>query len=104
MNEYGEKLKTLFQDIPEPQRTLANDAIDEYVFFIEKINELKKLPYIRVNVRDNSIQKLTPAAKLIKEYSQALDNKRKMLFSIVKANNATDDDALLNLLSSFGEI
>ena len=104
MNEYGEKLKSLFQDIPEPQRTLANDAIDEYVFFIQKINELKQLPYIRISKRDKSIQELTPAAKLIKEYSQALDNKRKMLFAIIKNNAAADDDALLNLLSSFGEI
>ena len=46
-------------------------------------------------------QELTPAAKLIKEYSQAVDNKRKVLLMILYRVESSAADELLAKLSEF---
>lgn len=93
-----EKLREYFELIDEDKRQFAYDTIDEYVFFREKIEELKKLPYIQVSTKNPEMQRLTPAAKLIKEYSQVLDAKRKTLLTILyKVENSAADELLAKL-------
>ena len=53
--------------------------IDEVVFLENQLVELKKLPFIRVNPKDNSLQKSTPAAKQYKELLQQYTNIIKIL-------------------------
>lgn len=94
----SEKLKAFFQNIDDDKKQFAFDAIDEYCFFIDRIQELRKLPFIRVSKSNPERQELTPAAKLIKEYSQAVDNKRKTLLMILyRVENSAADDLLAKL-------
>lgn len=97
----AEELKELFQNIDEDKRQFAFDTIDEYCFFLERINELKKLPYIRVSKKSPEVQQLTPAAKLIKDYSQALDAKRATLLRMLYRVETSEADALLAKLAEF---
>lgn len=97
----AEKLKSYFELVDEDKRQLAYDCIDEYCFFMQRIEELKRLPFIRVSSKDPSKQQLTPAAKLVKEYSQALDNKRKILLMILYRVENSAADELLKKLSEF---
>lgn len=97
----AEKLKKHFENIDEDKRQFAYDAIDEYVFFKERIKKLQELPYIRVHPTNRELQELTPAAKLIKEYSQAVDNKRKTLLMICYRNETTAGAELLQMLEEF---
>lgn len=97
----AETLKEYFKNIDEDKRQFAFDTVDEYVFFIERINELKKLPYIQVSKQKPEMQRLTPAAKLIKEYSQVLDAKRKTLLTILYRVESSAADELLAKLSEF---
>lgn len=93
-----EQLQAFFDNVDEDKKQFALDTIDEYLFFVERINELKGLPYIRVNKSNPERQELTPAAKLIKEYSQAVDAKRKMLLMILyRVENSAADDLLKKL-------
>lgn len=94
----ADELKAFFKNVDEDKRQFAYDCIDEYCFFIERIAELKKLPYIRYNKANPQRQELTPAAKLIKEYSQAVDNKRKTLLMILyRVENSAADELLAKL-------
>ena len=92
------QLRGYFANVDEDKRTLAHDAIDEYLFFLDRIADLKKLPYIRVHPKNPARQELTPAAKLVREYSQAVDAKRKTLLTILyRVENSAADDLLKKL-------
>lgn len=96
-----EQLRSYFELVDEDKRQFAFDTIDEYLFFLERIEELKKLPYIQVSKKNPEMQRLTPAAKLIKEYSQVLDAKRGTLLRILYRVENSAADELLAKLSEF---
>lgn len=96
-----DELRAFFELVDEDKRQFAYDTIDEYVFFRERIEELKKLPYIQVSKKNPELQRLTPAAKLIKEYSQILDAKRATLLRILYRVENSAADELLAKLSEF---
>ena len=99
--EREEKLKSFFENVDEDKRLFAHDAIKEYLFFTDRIAELKKLPYIRVSKSNPERQELTPAAKLIKEYSNVVDAKRKTLLMILYRVENSAADELMNVLKEF---
>lgn len=96
-----EQLRGYFSNVDEDKRSLAYDTIDEYLFFIDRIAELRALPYIRISKKDPTRQELTPAAKLIREYSQAVDAKRKTLLTILFRVESSAADDLLQKLAEF---
>lgn len=61
---------------------LIKNIIDEVIFLEEQLQELKKLPLIKVNPENPSQQKATPAAKQYKEFLQQYNNLIKLLFSV----------------------
>lgn len=96
-----EQLQAFFKNVDEDKKQFAFDTIEEYLFFVERIAELKKLPYIRVDKKNPERQQLTPAAKLIREYSQAVDSKRKTLLMILYRVETSAADELLAKLAEF---
>ena len=97
----ADELKSFFEMVDEDKRQFAFDTIDEYVYFREKIEELKKLPYIQVSKKNPEMQRLTPAAKLIKEYSQVIDAKRGTLLRILNGIENSAADELFARLKEF---
>lgn len=95
------QLRGYFANVDEDKRSIAYDTIDEYLFFLDRITELRNLPYIRVHPKDKARQELTPAAKLIREYSQAVDAKRKILLMILYRVENSAADELLQRLAEF---
>jgi hypothetical protein len=96
-----EQLRGYFANVDEDKRSIAYDTIDEYLFFLDRIAELKELPFIRIDKRNPQRQELTPAAKLIREYSQAVDAKRKTLLTILYRVESSAADDLLAKLAAF---
>lgn len=93
-----EELKAFFELVDEDKRQFAYDTLDEYCFFLDRIEELKKLPAIEVSEKNPARQRLTPAAKLIKEYSNVIDAKRKTLLMILyRVENSAADELLAKL-------
>lgn len=97
----AEQLKAFFDNVDEDKKQFALDTVDEYLFFTDRIAELRKLPYIRIDKKNPERQMLTPAAKLIREYSQAVDAKRKTLLMILYRVENTAADELQNILKQF---
>lgn len=60
----------------------AKQLIDEIVFIENQIEDLKKLPFIKINPKNPTQQKATPAAKLYKELLQQYNNSLKLLLNI----------------------
>ena len=100
-DERRAQLRGYFEKIDEDKRSLAYDTIDEYLFFLDRIAELRKLPFIRVSKKDPARQELTPAARLVREYSQAVDSKRKLLLMILHRVENSAADELLQRLAEF---
>ena len=93
-----EELRSYFELVDEDKRQFAFDTIDEYIFFKEKIEELKELPLIQVSKKNPEMQRQTSAAKMIKEYSQIIDAKRGTLLRILyKVENSAADELLAKL-------
>lgn len=96
-----EQLQEFFKNVDEDKKQFAFDCIEEYCFFLDRIKELKELPYIRIDKNNPQKQQLTPAAKLIKEYSQIIDSKRKTLLMILYKVESSAADELLAKLKEF---
>lgn len=101
MSRTKDELRAYFELVDEDKKQFAYDTIDEYCFFLERIDELKKLPAIEISKKNPARQRLTPAAKLIKEYSQVIDAKRGTLLRILYRVENSAADELLAKLSEF---
>ena len=96
-----EALEKIVEVIDEDKRAFALDTIDEYVFFRAQIDRLRTLPLIRVDKNNPERQVVTPAGKLIKDYSQSLDSKRATLLRMLYKVETSAADELLNKLAEF---
>lgn len=96
-----EELRAFFELVDEDKKQFAYDTIDEYVFFQNQIEALMKMPQIEVSKKNPARQRLTPAAKMIKEYSQVIDAKRGTLLRILYRVESSAADELLQKLSDF---
>ena len=96
-----EELKKIFDVLDDDKKPFAYDTLDEYLYFKEKINELRKLPLIRVSKKNPEMQQVTPAGKLIKDYSTVLDAKRATLLRLLYKVESSAAEDLLNKLSEF---
>lgn len=95
------ELEKLFDIVDEDKRTFALDTLDEYIYFKEELDKLRKLPKIRVSEKNPEKQLITPAGKLIKDYSQVLDAKRGTLLRILYRVESSAADSLREMLSEF---
>lgn len=60
----------------------AAQLIDEIVFLEEQMQELRKLPFIKVDKGNPMKQKATPAQKQYKETLQQYNNSLRLLFKL----------------------
>lgn len=71
-------LKYVCRDEPENEN-LYKPIISEMVYLEERLEELKKLPFIEVHPKNKARQRATPAAKQYKELLQQYNNILKTL-------------------------
>lgn len=90
-----DELNDIFKDIDSNVKKLVDPLIDEIIFLEESMNNLKKLPFIRIHEKDPTKQKTTPAAKQYKEFSQSYMNAIRILCGLL---NKTDNSAASELI------
>ena len=89
-----QQLNDALQKIDEDKRSALNPLIPEIVFMETRLQELRKLPHIRIHPKDNSRQEITAAGKQYKETMQAYLNAVKLLLTALYRNSsgsAADD-------------
>lgn len=80
-------------------KLLNNDTayaplVTEMVYLEEQLDELRALPKIKVHPTDTTKQKLTPAAKLYKEYLQQYTNIVRILMKATGSDETEEDSPL----------
>lgn len=96
-----EQLNFIFKDVDENEKKLIDPLLDELVDMEKQLEELRKLPMIRINPKNPAIQKKTEAAKLRKEISQSYMNAVRILCSILNKVESSAQDELLARLEQF---
>lgn len=75
-------------------KTVMEPLVTEFLFLENQLEELKKMPFIKVNPKNRFQQKSTPAAKLYKELLQQYTNVLKVLCSAVKDDAENEESPL----------
>ena len=78
--------------VSEDSLELVSDVIDEVVFLEERLEELKKLPFIQTHPKRPELQKATPAAKQYKEFLQQYTNCIKLIESVIYREKRLEGD------------
>ena len=98
MSRKSELLK-VFEQVEDSKEVII-PLIDDVVFLEEQLQELRKLPFLRVNPKDPSMQKATPAAKQYKELLQQDNNCIKILTGVLRKDVAEEDSPLRAFLQA----
>lgn len=92
------ELDEIFKDIDPNQKTLVDKLIDEVVFLEARMEELRKLPFIRVHPTDPTRQEMTKASKQYKDLSQSYMNAIRILCSLLHKVDGNEDSPLRQYL------
>lgn len=84
----------LIRILNDANNSVVSPLIDEILYLENQLSFLRGLPKIRINPADNSQQKVTPAAKLYKEYLQQYLNAIKLLSGVTNTDMDTDESPL----------
>lgn len=76
----------LLKLLPAETIVLTEEVVNKILFLEKKMDELKELPFIQVDKKNNMRQRSTPAAKLYKELLQQYTNCVKILEAVIYRN------------------
>lgn len=99
MTDRKKELLKIFDEV-EDTKDIIIPMIDDVVFLEDRLTELRKLPFIRVNPKNPADQRLTPAAKQYKELLQQYNNCIKILTGILRKDTPEEDSPLRAFLNS----
>lgn len=94
-----EELLKLFDQI-EDTKGIILPMIDDVVFLEQQLDQLRKLPFMKVNPQNPAQQKATPAAKQYKELLQQYNNCIKILTGILRKDAPEEDSPLRAFLNA----
>ncbi len=80
------KKEDLLKLLPAETIVLTEEVVNKILFLEKKMDELKELPFIQVDKKNNMRQRSTPAAKLYKELLQQYTNCVKILEAVIYRN------------------
>ena len=98
-NARAEELRGIFAGIDDDAQGVVSRLIEETISLESKLDEVRDLPMIRVHPNDPYLQKVTPAAKLYKEYLQQYTNNVKALLGVLGKNAPEEESPLRQWLN-----
>ena len=99
--ERKEQLIALLQQADQNTSAAFIQLAEEICFLEKQLEELKKLPFLKVHQNNALLQKATPAAKQYKELLQQYTNCIKVLAAICRHDITKGDSPLRNWIKSF---
>lgn len=94
-----EELLKIFDQI-EDTKGIILPMIDDVVFLEGQLEQLRKLPFIKVHPDFPELQKPTPAAKQYKELLQQYNNCIKILTSVLRKDAPEEESPLRAFIES----
>lgn len=91
----------IFQNVDANERLLVERLIDEAIYLEERMEELRKMPFIQINLNNPAQQRTTPAAKQYKECSQSYMNAVRILLNVLRKVDSDAENELLRKLEEF---
>lgn len=95
-----ERKEELLKLINDSNRTTVLPLIDKMLFLENQLEQLEKLPMIKVNPENPMQQKSTPASKLYKEFLQQYTNVVKVISHMVGVENDQEESPLRKWVST----
>ncbi len=95
MKTRKDELLDCFKTSNENDLKIIGPLIDKVVYLETELEALEKLPKLKVNPNNFSQQKVTPAAKLYKDYLQTYNYCIKNLCSMLHKSNDKDTESPL---------
>lgn len=95
-----ERKEELLKLVNDSNRTTVLPLIDKMLFLENQLEQLEKLPMIKVNPENPMQQKSTPASKLYKEFLQQYTNVVKVISHIVGVENDQEESPLRKWVST----
>lgn len=84
-------------------KNMTKTEVESHIIFLEnRLRELKELPFLRINPKDKTQQKTTPASKLYKELLQQYINLIKAYIVITK-DESKDKKTSLDIPEAFAK-
>lgn len=77
----ADELRKIFEKVDEDTHKVIEPLLDDVIFLEKRLAELRKLPSLRVSLKNPAKQEVTPAGKQYKEYLQQYNNCVKILLS-----------------------
>lgn len=94
-----QELEKIFEAV-EDTKGIISPLIDEVVYLEEQLEVLRKLPKIRVNPKDASIQKTTPAHRQYVALLQQYNNCIKTLLGVFRKDTPDEESPLREYINS----
>lgn len=95
-----ERKEELLKLVNDSNRTTILPLIDKMLFLENQLEQLEKLPMIKVNPENPMQQKSTPASKLYKEFLQQYTNVVKVISHMVGVENDQEESPLRKWVST----
>lgn len=76
-----ESLKAIFEKVDADKAAVVSPLLPQVVFMEQRLEELKKVPHIRIHPKNPERQEITAAGKQYKETMQSYNNCLKILLS-----------------------
>ena len=95
------EIYSLFEHIDEHERELIGPLLEQVLFLEQRMSELQKLPFLKINPKNPMMQKATPAAKVYKECMQSYMNAIRILLNTLRKVESSAADELLEHLKEF---
>lgn len=95
-----ERKEELLKLIDDSNRTTILPLIDKMLFLENQLEQLEKLPMIKVNPENPMQQKSTPASKLYREFLQQYTNVVKVISRVTGEENEQEESPLRKWVNS----
>lgn len=89
-----ERREELLKLVNDSNSNTMTPLIDKMIFLEKRLEELEKLPMIKIHPDSPEIQKITPAAKLYKDFLQQYTNIVKVI-SHATSNDSDEEESPL---------
>lgn len=89
-----ERREELMKLVNNSNASTVTPLIEKMLFLENQLENLEKLPMIKVHPQNPEMQKTTPAAKLYKEFLQQYTNIVKVVSHVTGDENKEDDSPL----------